>query len=350
MFSRDRLIAIAVCSVIFVTVLIIGTITASRSDARKPTPIPATAEKQSTAVPEQNANTSHEETPEPLPKKKHRFKSPRSMTGTAFDHSQVRQLPKRLAKYNFTAGILVDLDSRQVIWKNNSSRPIPIASLSKLMTIYTAFEEIEQRPGLELTALVTVSQECTQTAKVKLNLTPGEKVQLHELFIYSMLYSANDAAHLIAEYFGYGSSSNFIKLMNSKASEIGMTTHRFYNANGLPIYSTSGQAQDTKMNTVSCEDMVKLIDHIYEYPMILRYTSCREKNTRHGNFKNGNMLLTTVKGMEGLKTGYTNAAGNCLAFSCKRNGRRLAGLVTGFSKRKNCFEFTKELIEWGFLQ
>ena len=200
MFSRDRIIAIAVCSIIFVTVLIIGTITATRSDARKTTTIPATAEKQSAEARTQNTEVANQqETPEPIPEKKYRFKSPRLTTGTPFDHSHVRQLPARLAKYNFNAGILVDLDSRQVIWKKNSNRPVPIASLSKLMTIYTAFEEIEQRPDLELTAMATVSLECTQTAKVKLNLKPGEKVQLHELFIYSMLYSANDAAHLLAE-------------------------------------------------------------------------------------------------------------------------------------------------------
>lgn len=348
MFSRDRIIAIAVCSIIFITVLIIGTVTATRS-SQAPQSAAAknsrtTAEKKAEAAPE----TSPQPTPQPV--KKTRFKKQRAVTGMPFDHSTAMLLPKRLNNYAFTSGILVDLDSRKVLWKKNSSKPVPIASLSKLMTIYTAFEEIEQRPDLELTALATVSLECAQAAKVNLNLKPGEKIQLHELFIYAMLYSANDAAHLIAEYFGYGNSSSFIKLMNSKASEIGMTSHRFYNANGLPIYSPSGKIQDTKMNTVSCEDMVILIDHIYEYPMILYYTSCREMKTRHGHLRSGNLLLSTVKGMEGLKTGYTNAAGNCLAFSCKRNGRRLAGVVTGFAKRKSCFEFTKELIEWGFMR
>ena len=57
-----------------------------------------------------------------------------------------------------------------------------------------------------------------------------------------------------------------------------------------------------------------------------------------------------VPGMEGLKTGYTQAAGHCLAFSCKRNGRRLYGIVTGFQRRQDCFGFVEKLLEWGFVQ
>ena len=105
---------------------------------------------------------------------------------------------------------------------------------------------------------------------------------------------------------------------------------------------------DTVMNMASCQDMARLVERIYDYPMILRYTSCKQKNTRHGNLTNGNRLLGSVKGMEGMKTGYTNAAGHCLAFSCSRNGRRLIGVVTGFSKRQNCFDFTAKLLNWGF--
>ena len=154
------------------------------------------------------------------------------------------------------------------------------------------------------------------------------------------------AAHLIAEYFGNGDSREFIKLMNKKAQETGMTSSCFFNANGLPIYGKS--AKNTVMNMASCQDMAKLIERLYDYPMILRYTSCKERDSRHGPLRNGNQLLGKVKGMEGLKTGYTNAAGHCLAFSCRRNGRRLAGVVTGFNKRQNCFAFTAQLLEWGF--
>ncbi len=349
---REKIVALIVCLIIFAVVLSFAISTAVRSSTRPAADkTPAAAEKIPTPAEQPTAEPIPQ--PEPLPAlppapvKKHRFKSTDHPSYTAdFDFSKRKVLPAALAKTPLKAGILVDLDTRQVIWEKNSNQGVPIASLTKLLTIYTAFEELERKNDIDLNTRVTVSTECTLTAPVKIKLRPGEKVRLHELFLYSMLKSANDAAHLIAEYFGNGDSNEFIKLMNRKASAINMTSAKFHNANGLPIYEK--KTTDARMNIASCHDMVKLIERIYDYPMILRYTSCREKNSRHGNLRNGNQLLGKVKGMEGLKTGYTNAAGHCLAFSCRRGNRRLAGVVTGFSKRQNCFAFTAKLLEWGF--
>lgn len=343
---KERIIAIAACSVIFITVLTIAITTAARSST--PPPQLPSAQGSVTAPPKPEANAENNDLPDEPPPVHYRYK--RSGNNAAairnYDFSQIRSLNQNLRQYQFKAGILIDMNTGKVLWEKNSIQPVPIASLTKLLTIYTAFEELERRSELALNSPVTVSIECTQAAPVRVNLRPGEKVTLHELFIYAMLRSANDAAHLIAEYFGYGDSRSFIKLMNTKASEIGMQSARFYNANGLPLYGKT--PQDTLMNMASCQDMARLIERIYDYPMILRYTSCKQKNTRHGNLTNGNRLLGSVKGMEGMKTGYTNAAGHCLAFSCSRNGRRLIGVVTGFSKRQNCFDFTAKLLNWGF--
>ena len=359
---RDKIIALAACSVIFIVVLGIALTTAARGSARSSAAvdtrtIPAAAQADSAAAaaveesaPESPAESAQPVIPQPVVpvQEKHLYKHPLKKLHRNFDFSQAAALPRNLTVYNFKAGILVDLDSGKVLWAKNADAPVPIASLTKLLTIYTAFEEIERRKDINLNTPVTVSLECTQTAPVRINLKPGEKVSLHELFIYAMLRSANDAAHLIAEYFGYGESSRFIMRMNRKAASIGMTHGYFVNANGLPIYGK--KPSDTLMNKASCLDMVKLIQRIYEYPMILRYTACSSKKTRHGALTNGNRLLGKVRGMEGLKTGYTNAAGHCLAFSCRRDGRRLAGIVTGFGKRQNCFDFTAQLLEWGFKQ
>ena len=345
---KERFIAIIACSIIFVTVLTIAVTTAARSSTRPPQ-LPS-AEGAVTAPPRAVATAENNDLPDEAPPVHYRYKRSGSSASPFrnYDVTQAKALNHNLRQYQFRAGILIDMTNGKVLWEKNSSVPVPIASLTKLLTIYTAFEELERRSELALHSPVTVSTECTQAAPVRANLQPGEKVTIHELFIYAMLRSANDAAHLIAEYFGYGDSRNFIKLMNTKASEIGMKSARFYNANGLPLYGK--KPQDTLMNMASCQDMAMLIERIYDYPMILRYTSCKTKNTRHGNLTNGNRLLGVVKGMEGMKTGYTNAAGHCLAFSCSRNGRRLIGVVTGFSKRQNCFDFTSKLLNWGFLQ
>ena len=352
---REKIIALVVCFIIFTVVLVIGISTAARSSAREkiksiptavPTPPPPLEVPQEppavSQVPVAGTNYSHVQTA-----KQYRFKRiDRTANRVLFDESQTARLPKAMAQYRFKAGILVDLDNHKILWQQNSKAPVPIASLTKLLTIYTAFEELEKREEVDLNTKITVSLECTNADKVKMNLKPGEKIPLNDLFIYAMLRSANDAAHLIAEYFGNGENSTFIKKMNRTAYLAGMTEGSFHNANGLPIYGK--KPEDTLMNKASCLDMVKLIDRLYDYPQIIKYTSLREINTPYGNIRNGNRLLWSIKGMEGLKTGYTNAAGNCLAFSCKRNGKRLAGVVTGFSKRQNCFDFTAKLLDWGF--
>lgn len=335
---RERIVAIAACSIIFLAVVVIAAITIANSrQLQKAAPGSVNT---APAITEQTA-------PPPPPPPKRRFKRPDAEDFRAdFDYTQVKQLTGSLANYQFKAGILVDLTNRKVLWEKNSSAAVPIASLTKLLTIYTAFEELEHREEIGLDSLVTVSHECSTVNPVRAGLKPGDKIPLHDVFVCAMLKSANDAAHLIAEYFGYGDSSCFIDLMNQKAGEIGMASSKFFNANGLPIYSQN--PNDTKMNMASCQDMVKLIDRIYDYPMIIRYTRAAQANTKVGNMNNGNRLLGVVPGMEGLKTGYTKAAGHCLAFSCSRNGRRLVGVVTGFTKRQNCFTFVSRLLEWGY--
>lgn len=352
---REKIIALVVCFIIFTVVLVIGISTAARSSARENIKNDAAAMQQlpppikSLQLPQELSMQPAETVPMPQPVKQYRFKrADRTVNRVRFDASRTSKLPATMAKYRFNAGILVDLDNHKILWQQNSKAPVPIASLTKLLTVYTAFEELEKREEIDLKTKVTVSLECANADKVKMNLKPGEKIPLNDLFIYSMLRSANDAAHLVAEYFGNGENSTFIKKMNRTAYRIGMEEGRFYNANGLPIYGK--KPEDTLMNKASCLDMVKLIDRLYDYPQIIKYTSLREANTPYGIIRNGNRLLGSIKGMEGLKTGYTNAAGNCLAFSCKRNGKRLAGVVTGFSKRQNCFDFTARLLDWGFRQ
>jgi D-alanyl-D-alanine carboxypeptidase len=182
---------------------------------------------------------------------------------------------------------------------------------------------------------------------VRAPLKEGSKISLDDLFKYAMLKSANDAAYLIAEYFGNGDAGTFIRTMNSKARSIGMKSSNFVNANGLPIYY-GNSTHNAKMNKSSCMDLILLMERIAEQPQIMRYTAMQEALMPDGKkIKNGNRLLGSVRGMNGMKTGYTNAAGHCLAFSCKRNNRMLIGVVLGCPKGERD-RFTSELIEWGF--
>ncbi len=348
--KRDRIIALSVCSIIFIVVLIISIVTASRgSRQEKPSKPMQTGTEQApeTPIPPPQEEPATPEPPDPV-RPAYRYKhSGVPAVYSEFDYSKRKQLPPHLRNQRMRAGILVDLETRQVIWEKTSRRPVPIASITKLLTLYTAFEELEKRPEISIFTPVTVSRECTLERPVKAPLEPGEKYKLHELFVFSMLKSANDASYLIAEFFGYGEHSKFIEMMNSKALEIGMRTSRFVNANGLPIYRHDNDL-NPRMNKASCHDVARLVERVFEYPLIQRYAMTRRAPTRKGIINNGNQLLGRVQGMEGMKTGYTNAAGHCLAFSCKRNGRRIIGVVTGFNKRSDCFKFTEQLLEWGF--
>ena len=286
------------------------------------------------------------EQPAPRPPGRYRIAGAPSRPAKPFDATAAQALPAALGRYKFRSGILIDGATRRVLWERDSRSAVPIASLTKLLTIYTAFEELERRPETDLRALVTVSLETTGASPVKMNFRAGEKVELQEVFLCAMLKSANDAALLIAEYFGNGRSSVFMAKMNEKARAIGMKSSNFVNPNGLPIYGRGNAAP--RMNMASAADFALLIERLYDYPLILRYTSLRQIETKHGHLQNGNRLLGKVPGMEGLKTGYTQAAGHCLAFSCNRNGRRLFGIVTGFQRRQDCFSFVEKLLEWGY--
>lgn len=243
-------------------------------------------------------------------------------------------------------GILVDLGTREVLWEKDSRTPTPIASLSKLLTIYQVMLLLEKTDKPDLDSLVTVSHDSCSVGPVKAGLRPGEKVPLRDLLGALMLRSANDAAYQLAEYFGDGRSANFVEQMNRTAHELGATTANFVNPNGLPVYRKD---QETLMNVCSVYDLTRIAERTLEFPLVLQLTSSKSFSFRPGvTFNNTNHLLTTCPGADGLKTGYTNAAGHCLAFSCVRDGRRLIGVVTGFQKRPDCFEFCRQLLDWGY--
>lgn len=298
------------------------------------------------AVPEPEVRTVYVLPAPRLPK--YRMSSANPLFGKPFNFERTVSgtIPGLPLSASVAHGILVDADTHQVLWEKDSLVPTPIASLSKLMTIYMVMEELEKIDKPDLDSLVTISLSSCQVAPVKANLKPGEKVPLRILLALLMVRSANDAAHQVAEFFGDGHERNFIIAMNEKAREIGMTTARFVNPNGLPIYRNE---QPALMNVCSVYDLARLAERVTEYPQIMDLAALRQFEFRPGvTFNNTNHLLNSSPGTDGLKTGFTQASGHCLAFSSVRDGRRLIGVVTGFRKRPECFQFSREVLEWGF--
>ena len=269
-------------------------------------------------------------------------------TGAARDNSPGLKLIDRA-----TAGILVDMDTNKVLWAKNPSKPVPIASLSKIMTIMLAYEiAMDNDSPYTLESLIPVTTEAINTEASKVYFKKGEMFTLRELLVAASVRSANDAAHLMAQHLGGGKADSFIEDMNRRAVEIGMTHTTFYNAHGLPGKS---KALD---NQSSPEDVARLCLLFRTYPYLMELAGLRTAPFREKSspdyilLQNHNNLLPGAKtaspGVNGIKTGFTNRAGFCVAASCERSGRHLLAVVMGFPSQLDRDNFVRVLLDWGY--
>jgi len=216
------------------------------------------------------------------------------------------------------ASIVLDLNSGQVLEQTNPDSPRHPASLTKIMTLYLLFERMEAgkiKPSTEL----PVSEHAAAQAPSKLALKPGETITVENAIRGIVTKSANDVAVVVAEALG-GSETEFGKMMTRKAYALGMTNTVYVNASGLP--------NDEQITTA--RDQAILGRAIQErFPKYYAYFSTRSF-TFHGHaIRNHNKLLGAVEGVDGIKTGYTNASGFNLVTSVRRSGRHIVAAVFG---------------------
>ena len=261
-------------------------------------------------------------------------------------------LPPNIQKQSKRAvsAIIVDLNTRQVLWEKNSRTPVAIASLTKLMTALLVAEKLDSDPSFNPDTEVTFSPTAAAAAYRKFNA--GDKLTIRDLIMALMVGSANDAAVQLAECVN-GSNAEFIRQMNLRAEKMGLTSANFNSPNGLP----QGKA---KINSkASAADVLHLCEAVMGYKIIM--DACGENHARLSNGKeffttNGLLLhprknrsyYRKVPGLIGFKTGFTNAAGFCLAFGATRNGRTILGCVTGFPSAADRERFCSDLIEWAY--
>ena len=242
-------------------------------------------------------------------------------------------------------GILVDTATRKVLWAKGAERAVPIASMTKMMTMLLAEEAIAQgRVTRETRIPVTVNAYKIGGSQVWLD--PKEVFPLSELLKAVAIKSANDAAYLVSEYLGDGDASAFVARMNARARELGMSHTSFYDAHGL------GDSQK-RNNLASAYDMVILAERLLAYPEVMKLAATRMDTFRNGKTElrnHNNLVFHRVPGVDGLKTGYTEASGFCVTFTCLRAGRRLIGCVTGFKTAKDRDAFCRALLDWGYSQ
>lgn len=242
-------------------------------------------------------------------------------------------------------GILVDPTTRKVLWAKNADRAVPIASMSKMMTMLLA-EEALATGRVSLETPIKVTDAAYKIGGSQVWLDPKETFPLGELLKTVAIKSANDSAYLVGEYLGGGDISVFIKAMNDRAQTLGMKNTRFYDAHGL------GDDKGNH-NLSSAHDLVLLAEHLIRYPDVLRLASTRMDSFRNGKMQlrnSNNLVFNRVPGVDGLKTGFTDESGFCVTITCERGGRRLIGCVTGFKTSKQRDAFCKALLDWGYAQ
>ncbi len=254
---------------------------------------------------------------------------------TAFWLLVVLPLSAMAAPY---AAYVIDARTGKVLHARNADTRLHPASLTKMMTLYVAFEAI-QRGEISLDTKVTISKKAAAEPPSKLGLRPGQRIALRYLIRAAAVKSANDAATAIGEAIS-GSEAKFARRMNRTAKAIGMTRTTFKNAHGL--------TEEGHLSTA--RDMTELGRHIfYDYPQYYNLFSRKEADAGVKAVPNTNRrLLNAYQGADGIKTGFTRAAGFNLVASAERGKERIIATVFGGASSAARNAKVAELLDLGF--
>jgi D-alanyl-D-alanine carboxypeptidase (penicillin-binding protein 5/6) len=241
------------------------------------------------------------------------------------------------------AAIVIDANSGEVLYAKRADALRYAASISKVLTLYLTFEALATG-RLSLDDRLVISPHAFSMAPSKVSNRPGETLTVAQAIPAMTVDSANDVAVAMAEKIG-GSEPRFVELMNLRAHELGMSNSHFLNASGLPERRRISPAQ----NISTARDIAILCRAIMrDYPQY--YAFFGEKSFAYNGrlYTNHNHLVAKMPGVDGLKTGFTNAAGFNLAASAARDGRRLITVVLGGSSGAARDENVEELLNAGF--
>jgi len=218
------------------------------------------------------------------------------------------------------SAIAMDLSTGRILYEQNADQQIPPASLTKILTLYLAFEAMQEH-RLSLTDTVLVTPEATAEGGSRMNIKPGERVIVREIMKGIAVASGNDACVALAQHLAGGDDvSRFVTAMNAKARELGMSETVFKNPNGMPA--------DGQLTTA--RDMLRLsASYLRRFPQALTFHSMTTYVHNNHNHHNANRLLTSYEGVDGLKTGYVRASGYNNVVTAKRGDTRVVAVVLG---------------------
>jgi D-alanyl-D-alanine carboxypeptidase len=235
------------------------------------------------------------------------------------------------------AAIIVDAQSGTVIESIDATTRWYPASLTKVMTVYLAFEDIEAGK-LKLDEELSVSAHAASQPATELGLGAGEKITVKDAILAVILQSANDAAVVLAERMG-GDEVKFAERMTAKAAQLGMIKTVFRNASGLP----------DPQQVTTARDMAVLATAVLEnYPQYYHFFSTTSFTYQGTTFGTINGILSRYPGADGIKTGFTCGSGYNLVASATRDGRRLIGVLLGGESSWERHEEMGRLLDIGF--
>ena len=235
--------------------------------------------------------------------------------------------------------IVMDFDTNEILFEKNSNIKTPPASMTKIMTVYAAFDRLKNTD-------LSIENECIVSAKAykmggsRTFLEIDDKVSIDELLKGIIIQSGNDASVALAECLA-GTEDDFAKLMNVYAKRLGMLNTNFLNSSGWPV--------DNHYSTVY--DLALLSNAVIrEFPDLYLYFSDKEFTYNDIKQPNRNKLLSSVQGADGLKTGFTRASGWGIAATAKRDTRRITVVINGTNSSRSRLNEASNLINWAFSQ
>ncbi len=238
---------------------------------------------------------------------------------------------------NAPSYLAVEATSGQVIAEVNAKARRDPASLTKLMTAFIVFDALYQKQ-INLGQRLRMPERAWKTDGARLNLPPGTPATAEDLVRGMLIHSANDAAVALAIAVA-GNEGEFIARMNREAKRLGMTDTNFLNPTGLSQQGHYSTAHDLTVLSLAI---------MREYPQFLRFFSEKSFTIGTSTYENRNRLLFTDPTVDGLKTGFTDAAGYCLAATVKRGPRRVLAVMLGAPSEAARLGEMQKLIDWAF--
>lgn len=261
------------------------------------------------------------------------------------------------------AAILVDAETGKILYQKNADKLLPPASMSKMMTEYLLLEAINKKKisWEQKTSISEYAHKISQNRTLSnVPLRIDDKYTVRELYQAMAIYSANGATIALAELLA-GSEGEFVKRMNAKAKEFGMKDYHFVNSTGLnnkDLFGNHSSGNETDENMMSARATAILAFRLLsDHPEVLETASIPKMVFREGSddeieMENWNWMLPSLvkgyNGVDGLKTGSTDLAGNCFTGTIKKGDTRLISVVMKTDSRLARFDETKKLFDFGF--